>query len=159
MTTEAKPHIGINDADRKQITQGLSHLLADTYTLYVMTQGYHWNVTGPTFHSLHEMFEEQYIQLREAADVVAERIRGLGETAPGSFAEFLELGTIEDNQQPADPMAMVESLATGHETIIRVARPLVDLADKAGDVATADLVTERIREHEHVAWMLRATAA
>lgn len=159
MTTEAQPHIGINDADRKKIAEGLSHLLADTYTLYVQTQGYHWNVTGPQFHSLHEMFEEQYIQLREAADMIAERIRGIGGRAPGSFAEFLEMGTVKDNQQPKNAMAMVENLVDGHETIVRQVRPLVELAEKAGDVATADMVTERIREHEHVAWMLRATAA
>jgi starvation-inducible DNA-binding protein len=159
MLTEAKPEIGINQDDRAHIAEGLSHMLADTYTLYVMTQGYHWNVTGPTFHSLHAMFEEQYIQLREAADTIAERIRGLGERSPGSFAEFLELGTVEDNQRADDPITMVENLAAGHETIVRTVRPLVDLAEKAGDVATADLVTERIREHEKVAWMLRSTAA
>lgn len=159
MTSEAKPKIGINEADRTKLAEGLSGLLADTYTLYVMTQGYHWNVTGPHFHSLHQMFEEQYIQLREAADMIAERIRTIGMTAPGSFAEFLKLGTVEDNQQPTDAMAMVKSAAAGHETIVRQARPLVDLAEEAGDVATADMVTERIREHEQVAWMLRATAA
>lgn len=159
MAKAAQPDIGIEADDRTEISDGLARLLADTYTLYVMTQGYHWNVTGPTFHSLHEMFEEQYIQLREAADVVAERIRGLGGRAPGSFAEFLELATVEDNQRPADAMAMVEQLAAAHETIARTARPLVELAEKASDVATADMVTERIREHEHVAWMLRATAA
>jgi starvation-inducible DNA-binding protein len=159
MTTEAKPHIGINETDREKIAEGLSHLLADTYTLYVMTQGYHWNVTGAHFHSLHGMFEEQYIQLREAADLVAERIRSIGERSPGSFTEFHELGTVKDNQQPRDAMTMVANLADGHETIVRQARPLVELADDAGDVATADLVTERIREHEQTAWMLRATAA
>jgi starvation-inducible DNA-binding protein len=159
MTSEAKPKIGIAETDRSALADGLSGLLADTYTLYVMTQGFHWNVTGPHFHSLHEMFEEQYIQLRDAVDLVAERIRTIGMSAPGSFAQFLELGTVEDNQQPVDAIAMVKSAANGHETIVRQARPLVKLAEEAGDVATADLVIERIREHEQVAWMLRATAA
>lgn len=159
MAKAAQPNIGIKAADRTAISEGLSQLLADTYTLYVMTQGFHWNVTGPNFHSLHEMFEEQYIQLRDAADIVAERIRGLGGRAPGSFAEFLELGSVEDNQQPADAMGMVAQLAKSHETIARTARPLVEIAEEASDVATADLVTARIGEHEHVAWMLRATAA
>lgn len=159
MTSEAQPKIGIKETDRTAIADGLSHLLADTYTLYVMTQGFHWNVTGPNFHSLHAMFEEQYIQLREAADMIAERIRGIGGRSPGSFAEFLELGTVKDNQQPKDAMAMVACLVDGHETVVRQARPLVELAEGADDVATADMVTERIREHEHVAWMLRATAA
>lgn len=157
--TENKPHIGIEADDRVEIADGLAKLLADTYTLYVQTQGYHWNVTGPTFPALHQMFEEQYIELREAADLVAERVRTVGERSPGSFAEFLELATVKDNQAASAATQMVKDLVDGHETIVRLARPLVEIAEKAGDVATADLVTERIREHERTAWMLRATDA
>jgi len=159
IVTENKPHIGIEAADRVEIADGLSKLLADTYTLYVQTQGYHWNVTGPTFPALHQMFEDQYIELREAADLVAERVRTVGERSPGSFAEFLELATVKDNQAASAATQMVKDLVDGHETIVRLARPLVEIAEKAGDVATADLVTERIREHERTAWMLRATDA
>lgn len=159
MLTEKKPDIGIAQKDMTAVVQGLSTLLADTYTLYVTTQGYHWNVTGPMFHSLHAMFEEEYIQLREAADVIAERIRALGDRAPGSFAEFEKLASIGAIGGAKDSISMVENLALGHEAIAKSARPLVETAEEAGDVATADLITQRIQEHEKTAWMLRATAA
>lgn len=159
MTAEATPNLGLEDANRKEIADGLSHMLADTFTLYVRTLGYHWNVTGPHFPGLHALFEEQYIQLREAADELAERIRAIGEPSPGSYAEFVELTSVEDAKGTPQAKDMVKNLADGHETIVRVSRPLVEIAEKAGDVATADLVTERIREHEKTAWMLRSTAA
>jgi starvation-inducible DNA-binding protein len=157
--TENKPHIGIEAADRDEIANGLANLLADTYTLYTQTQGYHWNVTGPTFPSLHQMLEDQYIELQAAVDTVAERVRAVGEKSPGSFAEFLDRASVTDNKGATSAAQMVKDLLEGHETIIRVSRPLAEIAEKAGDVASADLVTERIRAHEKTAWMLRATDA
>lgn len=157
--SEREPKLGITKADLTAINTGLAQALAETFTLYVKTQGYHWNVTGPTFHSLHEMFEEQYIDLRDAADELAERMRALGAASPGSFKEFLELATIKDHDPAADAMKMVTTLSADHETIARILRPLVDVADEAGDVATADLLTARLAAHEKHAWMLRATAA
>lgn len=159
MTTKTSPHLGIEAKKLDAIADGLAHMLADTYTLYVTTQGYHWNVTGPQFRSLHEMFEEQYIDLREAADELAERIRALGRTAPGSLAEFAELTALEDGPAALDAKAMVENLVTGNESIARLSRELVETAEDAGDVATADLVTARIQQHEKTAWMLRSTVA
>lgn len=157
--TENKPNIGIEVADRAEIADGLSHLLANTYTLYVQTQGYHWNVTGPTFPALHQMLEDQYIELQGAVDLVAERVRAIGERSPGSLAEILERTSVVDNKGATTAGQMVKDLIEGHETVVREARPLAEIADKAGDVASADLVTERIRAHEKTAWMLRATAA
>jgi starvation-inducible DNA-binding protein len=152
-------NIGIADAARKEISGRLEHLLADTYTLYLKTQNYHWNVTGPMFRSLHLMFKEQYIELRDAVDEVAERIRSLGYPAPGSFAEFSRLTSITESEGAPDAMGMVRSLAEGHETAARTARAVVEAAEAAGDVATADLATVRIATHEKTARMLRATAA
>lgn len=157
--TENKPHIGIEAADRAEIAEGLSNLLADTYTLYTQTQGYHWNVTGPNFPALHQMLEDQYLELQGAVDTIAERVRAIGERSPGSFAEFLERGSVKDNKGATAWTQMVKDLIEGHETIIRTARPVAEVAEKAGDVASADLVTERIRAHEKTAWMLRATDA
>ena len=159
MTTKTSPHLGIEPKQLDAIADGLATMLANTYTLYVTTQGYHWNVTGPHFHSLHEMFEEQYIDLREAADDIAERIRALGRTAPGSLAEYSRLTSLEDGPAALDADAMVENLVTGNETIARLSRALVATAEEAGDVATADLVTARIQQHEKTAWMLRSTVA
>jgi starvation-inducible DNA-binding protein len=152
-------NIGLDAAAVSEIAEGLSRLLADTYVLYVKTQGYHWNVVGPTFHSLHEMFEEEYIELRDAADEIAERIRALGHTSPGSLKEFLDLASVADGGEVLNAAAMVAALAEGHEEIARTARPLVGKAEKAGDVSTADLVTGRIVSHEKTAWMLRATGS
>ncbi|MDX1691118.1 MAG: Dps family protein [Acidimicrobiia bacterium] len=151
--------IGIDDGARTEIVAGLERLLADTYTLYLKTQNYHWNVEGPMFRALHLMFEEQYIELRDAVDLVAERIRSLGELAPGSFAEFAELTVIPEGSGDTDAMDMVRGLADGHEAAARTARSVVRLAEEAGDVATADLATVRIETHEKTAWMLRATAS
>ena len=152
-------NIGIADSARKEISDHLGHLLADTYTLYLKTQNYHWNVTGPMFRSLHLMFEEQYIELRDAVDEIAERIRSLGHPAPGSFAEFSRLTKITESEDTPEAMAMVRGLAEGHEAAARTARTVVEAAEAAGDVATADLATVRIETHEKTAWMLRATAA
>jgi starvation-inducible DNA-binding protein len=153
-----KVEIGIAQKDRKEIVEGLAALLADTYTLYLKTHGYHWNVTGPTFSSLHLMFEEQYMELRDAADEIAERIRALGSFAPGSYAELSRLSSIPDEEGVPDAQEMVRKLADAHQTLVRGARPLVEKADAVDDVATADLVTQRIQIHEKTAWMLRSLA-
>jgi len=150
---------GIPELDRKEISEGLSSLLADTYTLYLKTQGYHWNVTGPMFRALHLMFEEEYIDLRDAADLLAERIRSLGYGAPASFSEFGRLASVPDEEGAPEAMEMVRRLVVGHEAVIRTARGVVAKAEAAGDVATADLVTSRIEVHEKTAWMLRATGS
>ncbi|HLU30342.1 MAG TPA: Dps family protein [Acidimicrobiia bacterium] len=150
---------GIADGDRKELAEELSTLLADTYTLYIKTHGFHWNVSGPMFRSLHLMFEEQYIELSEAVDVIAERILALGHPAPGSYGEFARLATVKDEEGVLEAMEMVRRLVDAHEAIVRTARRLVEKAESAGDVATADLATQRIDIHEKTAWMLRATAS
>lgn len=152
-------NIGLAGPARKEISDELARLLADTYILYVKTQGYHWNVTGPMFRSLHLMFEEEYVDLRDAVDVIAERIRALGHPAPGSFVEFSDLAAIKDEAGVPEAMDMVRNLAEGHEALARTARRVVEVAEGGDDVATADLATERIEVHEKTAWMLRATAA
>lgn len=150
----------VNETARKEIAEGLSRLLADTYTLYLKTQGFHWNVTGTMFWSLHDMFEEEYEELREAVDEIAERIRALGHPAPASFAEFAELSSISDEEGAVeDGLDMVRRLLAGHETAIGTARDVVEAAESAGDYATADMATERIESHEKTAWMLRATVS
>ncbi|WNM23616.1 DNA starvation/stationary phase protection protein [Demequina capsici] len=158
-TTENSPSIGLRAEDLRAINQGLTQVLSDTFTLFVKTQGYHWNVTGPHFRTLHLMFEEQYEELRAAADEIAERMRALGSGAPGSFAEFLDHATIKDNEPKTDAMDMVVALLADHETIARLVRPLVDVAEEAGDGATADLLNARLAAHEKAAWMLRTFAA
>ncbi|MEZ5606454.1 MAG: Dps family protein [Burkholderiaceae bacterium] len=150
-------NIGISDKDRAAIAAGLSHLLADTYTLYLTTHNFHWNVTGPMFNTLHAMFMTQYTELWNAVDPIAERIRSLGHVAPGSYAAFGKLSSLAD--APANPpkaMAMVRILVDGHEAVARTARELFPIADKAGDEPTADLLTQRLTVHEQTAWMLRA---
>ncbi|MEX2323681.1 MAG: DNA starvation/stationary phase protection protein [Acidimicrobiia bacterium] len=145
---------------RAGIAAALSTLLADSYTLYLKTQNYHWNVEGPQFHALHNMFEEQYVELREAVDRIAERIRALGFLAPGSFASFAELTSIGEATDGITPAGdMVRTLAEGHETLAETARTAVEEAEKAVDVATADLATNRVEIHEKTAWMLRAMSA
>ena len=149
--------IGIKEADRKKITQGLSHLLADTYTLYLTTHNFHWNVTGPMFTSLHTMFMTQYTELWNAVDPIAERIRSLGYPAPGSYAQFGKLSSLPDAPaKPPKALDMVSILVTGHEAVARTARGIFPLADKAGDEPTADLLTQRLTVHEQSAWMLRS---
>lgn len=150
---------GIPGTDREEIAAGLSRLLADSYTLYLKTHGYHWNVSGPLFSSLHLMFEQQYMDLREAVDAIAERILALGFPAPASYRQFVELSSIGDEGEVPEAMEMVRRLVAGHEATIRTGREVVAVAEKAGDVATADLVTSRIEVHEKTAWMLRATAS
>jgi starvation-inducible DNA-binding protein len=149
--------IGISDANRAAIAGGLSKLLADTYTLYLTTHNFHWNVTGPMFNTLHAMFMEQYTELWNAVDPIAERIRSLGHPAPGSYAQFGELASIED--APATPpkaMDMVRILVEGHEAVAKTARRIFPIADEAGDQPTADLLTQRLDVHEKTAWMLRS---
>jgi starvation-inducible DNA-binding protein len=149
--------IGISEKDRKAISEGLSRLLADTYTLYLTTHNFHWNVTGPQFNALHAMFMAQYTELWNAVDPIAERIRSLGFPAPGSYASFGKLSTLPDAPQvPPKADRMIELLAKGHETVAATAREVFRLADAANDQPTADLLTQRMDIHEKTAWMLRA---
>ena len=147
---------GIDAKDRARIAQGLSRLLADTFTVYLKTHNFHWNVTGPMFNTLHLMFETQYTELWNATDLIAERIRSLGHFAPGTFAEFTALASIKE--APGQPKAedMVRILVEGNEAVVRTARSLFPAVDKAGDEPTADLLTQRMQIHEKNAWMLRA---
>lgn len=149
-------NIGISNEDRKSIAEGLSRLLADSYMVYLKSHNYHWNVTGKLFHSLHEMFEEHYTELAEAIDEIAERIRAIGYRAPGSFKEFSELTSIEEDTDQPDALEMVRRLAVDHETILRTAREILPACEKASDEATLDLVTGRLDIHSKTAWMLRS---
>ncbi len=151
--------IGINTEQRKDIASGLSVLLADTYTLYLKTHNYHWNVTGPMFSTLHTLFEEQYNELALAVDVIAERIRALGIKAPGSYHAYSQLTNIEE--ETGDPSAedMLKQLVIAQETAVRTARQIFPLASKANDEPTADLLTQRMQVHEKNAWMLRSLLA
>ena len=150
-------NIGISDKDRAAIAKGLSHLLADTYTLYLTTHNFHWNVTGPMFNTLHQMFMVQYTELWTAVDPIAERIRSLGHPAPGSYAQFGKLASVPDAPGiPPKALEMVRILVAGHEAVARTARQLFPLADKASDEPTADLLTQRLTVHEQTAWMLRS---
>ncbi|WP_373289746.1 Dps family protein [Polymorphobacter multimanifer] len=144
------------DKQRKAIAEGLSVLLADTYTLYLKTHNFHWNVTGPQFNSLHLMFEGQYTALALAVDEIAERIRALAEPAPGSYSAYARLSTIKeaDGLPPAEEMVRI--LADDQLAVVRTARAIFPLADEAGDEPTADLLTQRMQVHEKTAWMLRA---
>ncbi len=148
--------IGINEKDRAKIAGGLSKLLADSYTLYLKTHNYHWNVTGPMFNTLHLMFETQYTELATAVDLIAERIRALGHVAPGSYKAYAKLTKIaEDDDVPAATQ-MIKNLVKGHEQVAKTARELFPVADKASDEPTADLITQRLQVHEKTAWMLRS---
>lgn len=151
-----KIDIGIKEQDRADIANGLSKLLADTYTLYLKTHNFHWNVTGPMFQTLHLMFETQYTELSTAVDLVAERIRALGSPAPATYAEFGRLSSIKET--PGVPKAedMIRLLVQGQEAVVRTARSIFPIAEKASDEATADLLTQRIQLHEKTAWMLRS---
>ncbi len=148
--------IGINNENRQEIAQGLSKLLADTYTLYLQTHYFHWNVTGPMFNTLHLMFETQYTELALAVDLVAERIRSLGVYAPGTYAQFSKLTSIEETVDVPKANDMISELVAGHEAVCRTARSVFPAADKASDEATADLLTQRLQVHEKTAWMLRS---
>ncbi|MDO9314467.1 MAG: Dps family protein [Burkholderiaceae bacterium] len=150
-------NIGISEKDRAAIAGGLSHLLADSYTLYLTTHNFHWNVTGPMFNTLHLMFMGQYTELWNAVDPIAERIRALGHPAPGSYAQFGALTSLKDAPStPPKALEMVRILVDGHEAVARTARSIFPLADKAGDEPTADLLTQRLTVHEQTAWMLRS---
>src|SRR6266540_6797654 len=148
--------IGISKKDRKNIADGLSKLLADTYTVYLKTHNFHWNVTGPMFNTLHLMFQTQYNELWLATDLIAERIRSLGFPAPGTYAEFSKLASIAET--PGQPKAeeMIRLLVEGNEAVVRTARSLFPLVDEAHDEPTADLLTQRMQIHEKNAWMLRS---
>jgi starvation-inducible DNA-binding protein len=151
-----KVNIGIADENRKAIAAGLSRLLADSYTLYLKTHNYHWNVTGPLFNTLHTMFETQYTELATAVDEIAERIRALGHPAPGSYRAFSELTTIEEEENVPSAEEMIRQLVIGQEAVVRTAREIFPLAEEAHDEPTADLLTQRMQLHEKNAWMLRS---
>ncbi len=155
MTSSMQINIGIDESDRKAIADGLTRLLADTYTLYLKTHNFHWNVTGPMFQTLHLMFEGQYNELALAVDLVAERIRTLGFPAPATYAEFAELSSIKEERGHQSAETMIKLLVQGQEAVIRTARSIFPLADKAADEPTADLLTQRMQTHEKTAWMLR----
>lgn len=155
----AEIDIGIKPQDRKAIAQGLSRLLADTYTLYMKTHNFHWNVTGPMFQTLHLMFETQYTELATAVDLIAERIRALGHPAPGSYADYAKLSSIKDAKGVPAATRMISELVEGQEAVVRTARAVFPLVEKANDEATADLLTQRMQLHEKTAWMLRSLLA
>ncbi|WP_175846562.1 Dps family protein [Burkholderia arboris] len=158
--TRATPiNIGISDKDRKKIADGLSRLLADTFSLYLKTHNFHWNVTGSMFNSLHLMFEAQYNELWLAVDSVAERIRTLGVVAPGTFADFAKLSSVPEAKGVPAAEEMIRQLVEGHETVVRTARDIFPIADAASDEPTADLLTQRLQTHEKTAWMLRSLLA
>ena len=153
----AKIDIGINEKDRKAISNGLSKLLADTYTLYLTTHNFHWNVTGPMFNTLHIMFMTQYTELWNAVDPIAERIRALDSMAPGSYKQFQNLTLLPDAPtNPPKAIEMIKILVKGHETVAKTARSIFAIASKADDQPTADLLTQRLDIHEKTAWMLRS---
>lgn len=151
-----KIDIGIDEADRLAIADGLSRLLADSYTLYLKTHNYHWNVTGPMFQTLHLMFEEQYNELALAVDEIAERIRALGALAPGTYREFTELSSIDEDSDRPDAKEMIRRLVKGQEAVARTARSVFPTVQSASDEPTADLLTQRLQVHEKTAWMLRS---
>ena len=148
--------IGIDKKQRKEIVKGLSRLLAGTYTLYLKTHNFHWNVTGPHFNDLHAMFMTQYTEMWNAVDLVAERIRALGEFAPGSYREFTKLSSIKESESVPAWKQMIAELIDGHETLVRTCREILPAAQKAADEGSATLITDRMGVHEKTAWMLRA---
>lgn len=149
-------NLGIEEHARRDIVKGLSRLLADSYTLYLRTHNFHWNVKGPMFNTLHQMFELHYNELWLAIDEIAERIRSLGAPAPGTYREFAELSSIEEISGVPKALDMVRFLVDGHEAVIRTARALMPIASEAGDEVTADLITQRLQVHEKTGWMLRS---
>jgi starvation-inducible DNA-binding protein len=151
-----KIDIGIDEPQRAAIAKGLGHLLADTYTLYLKTHNFHWNVTGPLFNTLHLMFEQQYSELALAVDSIAERIRALGFPAPGSYAEFARLTSIREAEGTVTAEDMIRQLVAGQEAVVRTARGIVPTAEAAHDEPTLDLLTQRMQVHEKNAWMLRS---
>ncbi|MES2527467.1 MAG: Dps family protein [Bdellovibrionota bacterium] len=156
--SSARPdiNIGINEKDRKALCHGLSKFLADSYLLYLKTQNYHWNVTGKMFAQLHVLFEEEYKELAEAVDEIAERIRALGEYAPGTFAAFSKVSSIKEESSIPTAEEMIQNLVIGHETVVSTARELMSLTEECEDDVTADMLTQRMQVHEKAAWMLRS---
>jgi starvation-inducible DNA-binding protein len=152
----ARIDIGISEADRAKITKGLSHLLADSYTLYLMTHNFHWNVTGPMFNTLHLMFMQQYTEQWNALDIIAERIRALGHPAPGTYQAFAKLASIKEVDGVPKATDMIRLLVAAQEATARTAREVFPLVEKANDQPTADLLTQRMEVHEKTAWMLRS---
>lgn len=155
-SSAGKIDIGISGEDREKIAGGLAHLLADTYTLYLATHNFHWNVTGPMFNTLHAMFMTQYTELWNAVDPIAERIRALGFPAPGTYSQFGALSSIEEVQGVPSADRMVRILVKGHEAVAKTARSIYPTAEDADDQPTADLLTQRLDIHEKTAWMLRS---
>ena len=149
-------NIGISDQNRETISQGLSRFLADTYTLYLKTQNFHWNVTGQEFYSLHLLFEKQYLEMADAVDEIAERIRALGFYTEASFSAFKRLAMVEEEEKVLNAKEMVRALVEGHETLIQWARKLGEIADNEGNFATVDMIGRRLGVHEKMAWFLRS---
>lgn len=156
MNKAVKIDIGISESDRAAIAEGLSHLLADTYTLYLKTHNFHWNVTGPMFNTLHQMFEEQYTELAGAVDLIAERIRALGFPAPGSYSQYTKLSSVKEETGVPAAEDMIRQLVNDQETVVRTARKIFPKVDEVHDEPTADLLTQRMQVHEKNAWMLRS---
>jgi starvation-inducible DNA-binding protein len=154
--SDTKIDIGIPEAQRQEIVDGLSRLLADTYTLYLKTHNYHWNVTGPMFQTLHLMFETQYNELALAVDLIAERIRALGSPAPGTYREFASLSSVTEDTDRPNAKEMIARLVQGQEAVVRTARSIFPPVEAARDEPTADLLTQRMQVHEKTAWMLRS---
>lgn len=156
MGNEVAIDIGISADQRLEIAEGLSRLLADSYTLYLKTHNYHWNVTGPMFNTLHQMFEDEYTELAIAVDEIAERIRALGHAAPGTYKAYADLTVIPEEEDVPDAETMLRNLVAGHEAVARTARQVFPVAENASDEPTADLLTQRMQVHEKTAWMLRS---
>lgn len=156
MLSHYQMNIGISEQDRQAIAQGVGQLLADTYTLYLKTHNFHWNVVGPKFHDLHLMFEAQYTELSTAVDEVAERIRTLGYPAPGTYSQFAALTSIEETTGVPSADDMVAILTADNEAVVRTARRILPLAQEANDESTASLISDRMVVHEKTAWMLRS---
>jgi starvation-inducible DNA-binding protein len=152
-------NIGLEENDRRAIADGLSRMLADTYTLYLKTHNFHWNVTGPMFQTLHLMFEQQYTELATAVDLIAERIRALGFPAPATYKQFASLTSISEDDGTPNAQDMIRQLVEGQEACVRTARAIFPIAEEANDQPTADLLTERMQVHEKTAWMLRSLLA
>jgi starvation-inducible DNA-binding protein len=148
--------IGIPEGERRKISEGLSRLLADTFTLYLTTHNFHWNVKGPMFQTLHVMFEEHYNELWLALDAIAERIRALGFPAPGTYAEYSKLSSMKETPGVPEAKEMVRILVAGHEAVARTARKIFPVVEKSSDEPSADLLTQRLQVHEKTAWMLRS---
>lgn len=157
--TNRSLNIGLEEGHATQIADGLSTLLADSYTLYLKTHNYHWNVTGPMFTTLHQMFEEHYTELATAVDDIAERIRIIGHPAPGSYKQFAKLTSIEEEDGIPSAHSMIANLLKGHETVVRTAKDILPIVDKANDEGTLALLSARIELHEKTAWMLRSMLA